>query len=222
MKKIIFFAALILAMSASVHAQRIWAGTNIPLFYTLGYQQSIGERFSANAQFGLLTTPYDKAVLEILEAFDTDEALTNTIGEAFTIGVNVQPTFRWYFRKSYLGLAYSYLSLRADECPADAIENYYGISIPALYSREYTLQSELHSAGLLYGRVFTLKNPRCAIHLELSALKTFASKSEFKDDGILPALLNEPVDKELNETYVKYGMLPSINVFFVYNLKSDL
>lgn len=202
-----------------IHSQQdqIYIGTNIPLYYTAGYSHLFNNNLSLNTQFSLLTKPYDKIILDVLEIFDTDELLLNTIGEAFNFGYNIQPEFNYHFGKNYLGVSYSYLKLKAEDHPSDIISNYLNIYIPTRRNVDLTVQSTLHNAGLLYGHCFDMKNPQLSLNLEFSVQKTFASKTNLKTETIADLIaLSSAVDKELNEYYVKYGVLPSINIFFTY------
>lgn len=218
MKKVIIIV-LLTAFSFSSKSQNseIFLGTNFPLFYTIGLEQNINNNFSLNVQLGILTKPYDKLIVNLLYKFDEDELLFNTIGEAFSYGFNFQPIFKWNFRKSYIGLSYSYLILTATDSPSDVIENYYGITLSLRRNNNVTLKSNLHSSGLLYGRKFYLKNPKLRINIEFSLLKTFASNTYIKNEsGIEFEKLNASLNNDFEEIYLQYAFYPSINIYLVY------
>lgn len=198
----------------------IFIGTQVPLVYSAGFEMESGFGLAFNAQAGILTKPYDQAILEMLKKLGTDEALTNTIGHAFNYGFVLQPALKYHFKSWYTGIHYSYFSLVASDAPADLIQNYYGISIPILFrNNTFRLNSELMNAGALIGREFHLKNPIWQINLELSLGKTFWSSSKLtSDSGELPRL-SAAVDEKLNEYYLDYGYLPSLNVFIVRKIK---
>jgi hypothetical protein len=129
-------------------------GTQVPLNYSLGIEYKLfPDRLSGNMQFGLLTAPYHTAILELLKAFGTDEAIVNTIGEAFSSGLILQPSLKYHWKNNYTGLTYSHYALTANDAPTDAIETYYGMEIPGRNRRqnEITLTSGLHNAGIFYG-----------------------------------------------------------------------
>lgn len=210
---------LLKGQTAPPQKSSFYAGSNIPLFYSMGYDYRFIDKASFDIQLGLLATPYDKVILKVLEVFDTDEMLVNTIGEAFSVGYNFQPSVRWHFGKYHLGIYYSYLMLHANESPASAMENYYGVSIPDPQYRELSLHSNLHSGGLVFGRKFQFKNPSYSLNLELSAAKTFASQSLLKGkDGRTLKYMSELIHTELSIYFTDYGYLPSVNVFFTYTL----
>jgi hypothetical protein len=210
---------LLKSQTAPLQKSSFYAGSNIPLFYSMGYDYRFIDKASFDIQLGLLATPYDKVILKVLEVFDTDEMLVNTIGEAFSVGYNFQPSVRWHFGKYHLGIYYSYLMLHANESPASAMENYYGVSIPDPQYRELSLHSNLHSGGLVFGREFQFNNPAFRLNLELSAAKTFASQSLLKGkDGRTLKYMSELIHTELSIYYTDYGYLPSVNVFFTYTL----
>ncbi|HAN18369.1 MAG: hypothetical protein A2X13_06865 [Bacteroidetes bacterium GWC2_33_15] len=221
MKKEIVVVFIFITHGYNVLSQNreIFVGLDIPIYYSFGYEHEISEHISLNGKLGVLTNPFDVIILDLLKEFDADELLVNTIGDAFSVGINLQPTLKWYIRKTYIGLSYSFLMLNAKDCPIDAIENYYEISIPDRYSSSLTLQSNLHNAGFILGRKFNIKGSRYAVNLEFSLMKTFASNSYLKKEReqSLESLSNA-IDNKLNQYFVNYGYFPSINVFFVYKL----
>lgn len=221
MRKIVVVILFLLSHRNNVMSQskEILIGIDFPLYYSLGYEQKLSNHFSLNGKLGVLTKPFDVVILNTLKMFDGDELLVNTIGDAFSVGISLQPTLKWYFRKTYFGLSYSFLTLKANDCPSEAIEKYYGISVPNRRSNSFSLQSYLHNAGINFGRRFGFKNTRFSINLELSVLKTFASRSYLKDDQEQTIeTLSNAINNELNRYYIGYGYLPSINVSVVYKL----
>jgi hypothetical protein len=188
--------------------------------YSIGYEYNLNNKLSFNAQVGILTKPYDAAILGILELFGTDEPIVNTIGEAFNIGYIIQPTIKYNFNKSYLGLSYSFFSLKANESPVDVLENYYEITLPIrVKENELELRSDLHNIGLVLGRKFQFKDPTIKIHLEVSLAKTIGSNSKISSQYGDLENLSQIIDEELDTYYIDYGYLPSINIFIVKEIK---
>jgi hypothetical protein len=221
-RKSTFILAFLVFTQSLLWAQKtnLQIGSQIPLNYSLGVEHEFGPKFSAAIHFGILTQPYDKAIMGILKSFGTDESLVNTIGDAFNIGYIVQTSLKFNFHKSYIGLVPSYYYLRANDAPADAIESYYGITLPfGIGSKKtYTIKSNLYNIGLLYGHRFTLKNPHMEIRLELEVVKTAASSSSLWNDSEKLDKISEKVDNKLNGYYMTYGYLPSLNIYWVYKL----
>jgi hypothetical protein len=213
---------LILSLSqnyAFTQKSEIFAGTDIPLFYTVGYRYTIGQ-FKLDFKSGVLTKPYDKAVLKILDIFDTDQVLLNTIGESFSVGYNLQPALRWHTGKYFISVHYSYLGLHANNSPVTAIEDHYGITFPDRQAKTFTLESALHNAGFTAGREFNPNWPGFSLNLELSFAKTFKSFSKVKNiEGDELRFISGILNDELDYYYKKYSYLPSINVYLVYHIK---
>lgn len=223
MKLIFAFFSLFVITSYSVKGQQtqLQVGTQIPLNYSIGVEQQVSRKFSVNFQAGILTSPYDQIILEVLKKFGTSEALTNTIGDAFSIGYMLQPTFKFNFGKNYFGLDYSFYSLIANDVPVDAIENYYSVTLPKRQinrTNNFTLTSNLHNLGILYGRLFQFRNPHLHLKLEFSIAKTFSSSSTLTAEYGDVSHISPKIDDELNQYYIDYGYLPSLNVFLVYVL----
>lgn len=202
---------LIKAQTSSVQI-----GTQFPLMYAVGYEYQFKNDISFNFQAGVLTKPYDEIILNVLESYSDNKALMSTIGEAFKYGLIIQPTLKYNFSKNYIGLYYSYFWLYAEDTPMEAFENYYGVSLPiGIRQDEMKLRSELLNIGLMYGRRFYFKNPSFQIWLELSLAKTCWSYTELTHEDYNFESLSNSVDEELNEYYMKYGYLPSLNIYFI-------
>lgn len=50
----------------------VFAGVELPLRYTAGYQVQVSRRFSARGQGGLIVPPFDRYPLKTLEGFGLD------------------------------------------------------------------------------------------------------------------------------------------------------
>jgi hypothetical protein len=61
----------------------VFIGTQVPLQNTIGYGYQFSDRFSARAQVGILTKPYDGLIINSLEAFGLDKYLGKVIKKAF-------------------------------------------------------------------------------------------------------------------------------------------
>lgn len=194
-------------------------GTKVPLNYTLGFERQVFSDYSLNIHGGLLTKPYDQAIVEIMKTLGADKALANTIGEAFTIGYNIQPSIKYYFGKYYLAGSYAYYSLWAKDVSRKNIEDYYGISLPyrPLKINTFDMNSRLHNVGIYFGRNFSLDLPDWSFNLELGVYKTISSDNKLHADFGELTTINKLIDDELDEVYNKYGYLASINIFIVYS-----
>lgn len=198
---------------------KLFAGSDIPLFYSAGIEFPVAKKLSFSTRAGYLTKPYDKIILDILKALGTKEALTNTIGEAFSYGINAQATAQWYMQQWHFGIWFSFVNLTATEAPADAIENYYGIILPGRLLTpgiSFRLSSNLYNGGLVVGRDFSIPSLPLQVRVELSAGKSFSSTSTLSNEtlGKLDTA-STLIQKELGEEYRKYGYLPSLNIYLV-------
>ena len=77
-------------------------GTQIPLKYDLGFEYKFLPKFSSNLNFGILTKPYDAAILGIIQAFGLEEGYINMIGNAFKLGLVTDLGFRFHHKKIIL------------------------------------------------------------------------------------------------------------------------
>jgi hypothetical protein len=223
--KSILVALFFLAYTAlSAQHSEISVGVHAPLYYTVGYEYNFNSKVSLNAQVGLLTKPFDEVIVKIIKTAGANKQAVNFVGDSYRIGWNFQPTLKFHFGKNYIAPYYSYLKLYADFDPAEVIQNLYGYNISGWLGSggsDYAINSNLHNAGLLYGRRIPF-SPAFELRLEASFAKTLGSDSNLRNsNGNNVPFFSDYANSELKEYYWKYGYLPSINLLFVYKINGD-
>lgn len=199
---------------SSAQTFSVQAGSQVPLFYAMGVEYELKSGMALNIQTGLLTQPFDASILNVLELFGTEDAVIGVIGEAFSYGYISQPSLKYHYKDYYGGMTYSFFSLRANEIPVVALERYYGISVPDVWhSRGMRLSSNLHNAGIVLGREFHLHDSGFKILVEVSVAKTLWSKSILTSSSVELGMMSDMLDRGLYDYYLKYGYLPSVNIF---------
>ena len=210
-------------MSVSLPGQtqniEVEAGTEIPLNYSIGIGYSLNENIQFNLRTGILTMPYDNLIISLLGRYATDESETNTIQDAFQFGVMAKAGINYKFSNFYTGAFYSFWRLQATDIPTDLLNNYFDLNLPPMsYDLiDYTLKSDLHNFGILIGKSFPLKEGM-AVGTEFSISKTFITKNELSNNFDEMTLATGYVHDILDPLLMKYGFLPSINVFIRKNL----
>jgi len=202
------------------------AGVEIPLQYALQYDLRFDNKFSINVQVGILTKPFNDAILTTLETFGTDESTIELIENAFQFGTIIDLGGNYHFGKNYVGLFTQWIGLKAGDTPYQLIESYFGIEFPSppiplppILTPKVYLKSDLFQLGFLYGRRFTFKNsPRIEIHTEIALSKNIYSNSSLSSDHLEVNSINDLVDSELSSIYSKYAYIPTLNIYFVYRL----
>ncbi len=200
----------------------IYAGTQIPVKYDIGFEYKISPKISANFNIGILTKPYDEAILGILEEFGVSQPYIKMIGNTFKIGIVGDLGVRYHYKKNYFGIYGQNIYLFAQTSPTDQVERNLNIKITRNITfgnrtaPQLDLKSNLWQMGLLYGRRFELKNPKYEFKAELALSANLTSTSKMYLDGIENAKLSELIDSELKPVYKDYAYLPSLNVYFVY------
>jgi hypothetical protein len=234
-KKIVFVLVTFLLVTAQLFAQQnrraVFAGAQVPLQFTAGYQYQLHPVVSLRLQGGVMTHPLDKIFLYSMEQSGLDKELSTIIKESFDVGYLATGGINFHYRKYYLGLNGQYAHLRGEGRLTDALYTYYKKDLPPIPAEFQPLldglqlqwQSNIWNAGLLIGRKFVLPNPRLAIHTEIGFTKTFTSASKFTSNN---EFLNQTtladeiylrLDQEFKEAFRKYGYYPSINVYLFYN-----
>lgn len=219
------FALFLITLNNQASEFKLKIGTQIPLQYNLGAEFNANKYIGVSGNFGVLTKPYDKAILGILKAFGTEEVYIEIIQSAFALGLVGDFGFTIHCnKKNYFRLFGQYVALSADDTPVDLIETYYNINLDGnRFNRNneinLSMKSNLLQAGLTYGHSFALPNPRMKIDLELSVSKNISANTElFLNQNYL---LNAStlINSDLEKMYFDYAYIPSINIYFTYILK---
>jgi hypothetical protein len=234
-KKILLVLLLFLLISGQIFAQQsrreLFAGAQVPLQFTAGYQYQLHPRISLRMQVGVMTHPLDKIFLYTMEQSGLNKNLSSIIKESFDIGYLATGGINIHHRKYYLGLNGQYAHLRGQGRLTEALYTYYKKDLPAIPAEFQPLldglqirwQSDIWNAGILAGRKFLLPDSRFAVHSELGFTKTFISASKFSssntflDQTTLADEIYTRLDKEFTDAFWKYGYYPSINLYLFYN-----
>jgi hypothetical protein len=209
----------------------VFAGVQLPLSYTAGYEVQVSRRFSARVQGGLIVPPFDRYALKTLEGFGLDQQLGDAIdrsfrrGSSLSIGGNVHANSPWY-----AGLFGQYVHLTSGAItPADGLGLYFKrdfssfgpLASPALV---FEMQSNLWLGGLRVGRSFQFADSRFGLNLEAGLGKIFATRNTFASNrSLVDALgitqrLYADLDHEIDSSLRQHGYLPTLDVLFTYRL----
>jgi hypothetical protein len=209
----------------------VFAGVQLPLSYTAGYQLQASRRFSARVQGGLIVPPFDRYTLKTLEGFGLDRQLGDAIDRSFrrgtslSVGVNVHANSPWY-----AGLFGQYVHLTAGAItPADGLGAYFkrdfsGFVLLASPALVFEMQTNLWLGGVRVGRAFQFTDSRFGLNLEASLGKIFTTRSQFASNrslvdalGITQQLYTD-LDHEVDTSLRHHGYLPTLDVLLTYRL----
>jgi hypothetical protein len=209
----------------------VFAGVQLPLNYTAGYQVQVSRRFSARVQGGLIVPPFDRYTLKTLEGFGLDRQLGDAIdrsfqrGSSLSVGVNVHANSPWY-----AGLFGQYVHLKAGPItPAEGLGLYFqrdfsGFGLLASPALVFEMQSTLWLGGLRVGRAFQFTDSRFGLNLEAGLGKIFTTRNRFASNrSLVDALgvtqrLYTDLDHEVDTSLRQYGYLPTLDVLLTYRL----
>lgn len=224
----LFFSSIAILKAQNTY---VVAGVNVPFQYAAGIEYTLSKKFSIGFNAGIVTKPFDKIILEIMNSLGTSTSVTNTIGESFSFGYTLQPTLYWHFYRKYYAAIYGqYGYLQANNAPQDAIEAYYGVSLSQYPIRRNTTQqadiifsSSIYNAGLLVGRRFNFKKGGSRFHLrtELAFTKIFGSYSTLSSGTRDLSKLSTEADAEMKDYYWQYGYLPTVNIYIAFRLNKE-
>ncbi|MBI2259028.1 MAG: hypothetical protein HYU67_09025 [Flavobacteriia bacterium] len=199
-------------------------GSQIPLKYDIGFEYKIIPKISSNLNFGILSKPFDKAILGIIHAFGLEEGYIQMIENSFKLGLVTDLGVRFQFKKNYIGIFGQNIFMFAQDTPNELVESFLNIDlnnfkktkIGSKIDLEVKLQSNLFQFGLLYGRRFELKNPKHEIRTEFFLSANIFSNSKFFIEDRKNEELTQLINKELKPIYKDYTYIPTINVYYVF------
>ena len=217
-------------LNAQEHA--LFFGFDLPIQYTAGYQIQFNQT-STQIHLGAISKPFDNYTIKTIEKFGANEDLVEVIENSFKKGWSFTIKENFKIKKSYLGIYGQYINLKASDLPLDLLQNYLNIdlssnwpTIPIIlplldYGNETTrieLNSNLFQFGFLYGRQFSLRNPKFAIKTEFSISKNIYTKNSFSSISPYPRSIYDTLDEDIKEAFRAYAYIPSLNIYFVYRL----
>ncbi|CAN5268000.1 hypothetical protein BH23BAC1_BH23BAC1_37350 [soil metagenome] len=186
------------------------------------------DRLGVQIQYGILTTPYEGIIRRIITYFEQDPNLTEIINDSFRYGTILGGGLNYHFGKNYVGGFGQYISLRGASTATAALSAYYGIDFSILEFLtgpiDLNLQSNLYNLGVIFGKRIIIREPDIQLHLVLAVSKNVTSRNNFNssrpnlDDNRFVRNIYNRVDNELRDTYLAYVIIPSFNVYLVYNL----
>jgi hypothetical protein len=223
---------IVVSQKPFVATHTVFAGLQIPLNYTAGYQFRFSRRVSAQIQGGLIAAPFEQYTLRLLNGFGLDPNLSRVIDRSFrrgnsaSLGVSVHANSPWYGT-----LFGQYVHFAAGPItPADGLGIYFNrdfsgfglLNSPAFV---FTLQSTLWVAGIRLGRSFQFGDSRFGLNTELGLGKVLTTQNNFSSNRLsVDALgvtqrLYRSLDNEIDSKLRQYGYLPTLNVLLTYRLR---
>lgn len=207
--------------------QQLKIGTDIPLQYGIAYKYSPEKGIGGGLKVGILTEPHSSIILAIMEALGTKKAIVDIIREGFKMGIVIDGSGSWHWRKNYVGANLVYINLSSGETPLDVIDGNYDLSLlsyadpfSSIFGQEsmqINLNSCLMQAGVHYGRRIPLKD-KLELQLEFGVTKNIGSTNNFSSDYPYPLTIYNAIDEDLQEAYRKYAIIPTLGIYLVYNI----
>lgn len=207
--------------------QQLKIGTDIPLQYALAYKYSPENGIGGGLKVGILTEPHNSIILGLMEALGTKGAIVDIAREGFKMGIVLDGSTSWHWKKNYVGANLIYINLHAGEAPLDVIEGNYNLGllsyanpISSIFntpSMQINLNSCLLQVGAHYGRRIPLKE-KLELQLEFGLSKNIGSTNNFSSDYPYPQTIYNTIDEDLKTAYKKYAIIPTLGIYLVYNI----
>jgi hypothetical protein len=214
---------------AQVNRPTIIAGTQIPLQYNAGLQYRFTPTLSGRVQLGIFTKPYDQLLVSTMQIFGLEKNLGRLIENSLEMGFTANLGANYHFGKNYVGINTQLVRLQGSTSLANALSVYFNDDFSFLAPGGQSLldvsaRSNLFNLGLLYGRRFTLPNPRFAILAEGGLAKIMASHNRFSlGNDFLESIplvqeLYSNLDADFRRAYWRHGFIPTLSIYLTYQL----
>lgn len=225
---LVLVSSLVAFVFQPVFAQhQLKIGTDIPLQFALGYNYSPDKGVGGGLKVGILTEPHSSIILAAMEAFGTQEAIVEIVRDGFKMGIVLDGSASWHWKKNYVGANLIFINLSAGEAPLDVIDGNYDLDLlsysdllTSLFGQEsmkINLNSNLLQMGFHYGRRVPLKD-KLELQLEFGLSKNIGSTNNFSSDFPYPLTIYNAIDEDLQEAYRKYAIIPTLGIYLVYTI----
>ena len=229
----LFLFCLIITTTTSVSGQKnkISLGTQVPLNYSVAYEENVYGGFYVNYHFGYLTHPYVKVLFGEAEKRGLDPTLSDLLYDYFQRGISHQGQIKYapeFFKGFYIGAAFKRKNIRALDIPYEIAADNFGIDLTSLQSNPFFLlliddldfNITMTIPGAYIGKSFQLGQSNWSIYVEASYHKIINSTSlvTFVGNGNEVPLLNDPLNMEVRTALDDNSNLFSLNLGVSYTL----
>ena len=198
----------------------ISAGTDIPLQYKIGYRFQVNDNFSLNANAGVLTSPYNDIILNIIASFGASENTINTIDEIFRFGVIYEIGAGYHLNNWIFQPRFQIIDLSAATTSQQDVERIIRQGLPVRRigsgNNDLELKSTLYQIGFEVAREFPLENENSGIRVGFSGSFNIGSTSTLSSQVRSLEAASRLLNEELQETYRSYAIPLSLNVAYVF------
>lgn len=221
---LILLVFLVCYNSSNAQGLEFSIGSDIPYQHYVGAAYET-KHFNLAGRSGVLTPPYSDAILDIIQAFGTDEIYINLLDASFqfgwmnSIGANLKfGKHKSWYAGSELRLDY----LTAADTPHELLEAITGeaIVIGGLARRNIELKMglRLFGAGFRFGRYFKLgPSNKHFIKTELSFIKYLSTQTSLSGNGQNLTLINQELNKLIwDDVFKPYGFAGGIGLAYSY------
>ncbi len=214
-------------------------GLKLPYTYDIGYYHRFSTRIGMHLSTQFVTVPISNTVTGMMNLYGADPKVTAILEEPLTFGYGFDHGWEYYFgtdnRRYYGGLSVQWMTLLKQELNDEVIDNALaddpiigcetldkcpintGHQFPD--SKALTLKSNYVNVSLTFGVTFKVPhNKKSEFRLEGQLAKTIASRHALYSEYRYISPISERVNEDLQDTMIKYGWFPSLNIFYIYKL----
>ena len=227
----VFILMYLLTIPSIGQKNQLSIGAQIPLYYTISYEENIFKGLNLGLTFGWLDKPFSNILIDEAIQRGLEQRLGELLKKQFSIGYSSQIYLKYNFKYFYAGAFYAATKITATELPYTELADIYNIDISAITSSQYSflindpdLTSKLILPGIFVGKEFKIPNTQFSLGVEIGFQKIITSKSEivFASSLLNGQDIQEVVQTQLDDFYTKEGDIGSINIRFNYQFTKSI
>ena len=231
--RLLLVVCLFTAFTNTVFGQKnkLSLGTQIPMNYSVAYEEQLYGGFYLNYHFGLLAQPYVKVLFHEAEKRGLNQSFSSIIEGYFQRGICHQFQLKYapqFLKGFYVGALFKRKKISAVGIPYQEAANELGVELPVPDDNPILLallddldfDITMTIPGAYIGKSIKLGKSNWSVYLELSFQKIINSNSAVTFTGqdseisLLSTLLNDEVSSALDED----GNLFTFNCGISYTL----
>jgi hypothetical protein len=220
---------LLLAVSSAFsQSKSIRVGVEVPFQTAVGFENQFHEWFSFHGQFGVISVPWNNALLRQWRGMGMSNQATDVLEPAFEFGTVAGLGARYYFNKhtvrNYVGPIFFYVNNYQSDISDISVARMFNKNmhsfplgpIPQSMSAEpLTISTKFIQLGLQYGYRIKMRRDDREIRLELNISKNLWSRHFIESDYRYLGSFKETVNQEFKTLYKKHAYITTVNLYYI-------
>lgn len=229
---LILFLGLNTLIVKGQELQGIKTGIKLPYSYNVGYFAQFSERWAMALGGQIVTYPFNSTYTGLMNLYGAESDKTRILKQSFTFTWGFEGAAYYFFgtdnRRYYASINLQWMSFYKINLADSIINNGLNVDLSSfpegpidktMSVKPLTLAGNFMQIGIVAGKKFFFMEPKFEVHLEFGLSKTIGSHFRLASDYRFISPVNDLLNKELKQMFVRFGWLPTFNVVYIFKLK---